>query len=94
MGCVHTQIPPPTRCEVMATNLVSCQSGVALELHHIHMSLVVSILRSVHPTGREMVATNLVLYTSGVALEVHHIHMSLGEVHTQIRPPNRTGGDG
>ena len=78
----------------MATNLVSCQSGVASEVHHIDMSLVVLILRSVHPTGCEIVATNRVLYTSGVASEVHHIHMSLGEVHTQIRPPNWTGGDG
>ena len=78
----------------MATTLVSYTGGVASEVHHIDMSLAVLILRSVHPTGCEIVATNRVLYTSGVASEVHHIHMSLGEVHTQIHPPNRTGGGG
>ena len=61
----------------MASDLVLYTSGVASEVHHIHMSLIVLISRSVHPTGREMVATNLVLYTSGVASKVHHIHKSL-----------------
>ena len=61
----------------MATNLVSCQSGVASEVHHIDMSWVVLIFRPIHPTGREMMATNLVSCQSGVASELHHIHMSL-----------------
>ena len=58
----------------MASDLVSCQSGVASEVHHIHMTLVVSIPRSVQPlNGR----TIWVSYTSGVASELHHICRSL-----------------
>ena len=78
----------------MAGDLVSCQSGVASELRHICMSLAVSIPRSVNPTGREVMASDLVSCQSGVASEVHHIDMSLGDVDTQIRPLNWTGGGG
>ena len=58
----------------MASDWVSCQSGVASEVHHIDMSLVVSIPRSVQPLNER---TIWVSYTSGVTSEVHHIRMTL-----------------
>ena len=57
--------------------MVLYTSGVTSEVHHIHMSLIVFIPRSVHPTGCEVIATNLVSCQSDVTSELHHIHMSL-----------------